>query len=232
MSGPATGSSPAVRVATPNHRLPTWTVATIGTSVDGRPIERLDSRPDRVRCHVVVVCGVHGDERAAADLADGFGRIDRPDDLHLTIVPLLNPDGWLAETRNNARDVDLNRNFPWGWPRRPDSGAGPASEPETRAAMLLLETTLPDLVVWAHQPLNYVAALRGCPDRYADIWSEVAGVPVRRNLVQVGGGESWVDRRLGVPSMLVEVGGTLADAAGVDAHVAALEALVSAVRPA
>ena len=231
MSAAATGSEQARRPVVPSHRLPTWTVATIGTSVEGRPIERLDSRPERVQRHVVVMCGVHGDERATADLADGFGRINRPDDLHLTIVPQVNPDGWEAGTRNNARDVDLNRNFPWGWPRRPNSGSGPASEPETRAAVALLETTRPDLVVWVHQPLNYVAALRGCPEWYADIWSDVADVPVRKNLAQIGGGESWASRRLGIPSMLIEVGGTRTEPIGANGHIAALEALIFAVQP-
>lgn len=165
-----------------------------------------------------------------ADLADGFGRVDRPDDLHLTLVPLLNPDGWEAETRNNARNVDLNRNFPWGWPRRPRSGSGPASEPETQAAMRFLDRTRPDLTIWIHQPLGYVAALRGCPPWYADIWSDVAGVPVRRNLAQVGGGETWTSRALGAPSMLVEIGGSHSQPIGLSAHVAALEALLFAVR--
>ena len=132
MTGSATVTASSRRMAPPVQRLPGWTVGTIGESVEGRPIERIDTRPERPGRHVVVICGMHGNERAAADLADGFGRINRPDDLHLTLVPLLNPDGWAAGTRNNGRNVDLNRNFSWGWPRRPDSGTGPASEPETK----------------------------------------------------------------------------------------------------
>lgn len=233
MSNPATASvtAPPRRLVVPNHRLPGWTAASIGESVEGRSIERLDSRPENVDRHVAVICGTHGDERAAADLADGFGRINRPDDLHLTIVPLLNPDGWAAETRRNARGVDLNRNFPWGWPARGDSGARAASEPETQAMMTFLEMTRPDLVVWVHQPLNYVAAIPGCPRWYADIWSDVSGVPVRRNLSQIGGGESWTGRELGLPSLLVEVGGRRRDPVGVPANVKALEALIFAVQP-
>jgi hypothetical protein len=97
--------------------------------------------------------------------------------------------------------------------------------------MAFLETTRPDLVAWVHQPLNYVAAIRSCPKWYADIWSDFADVPVRRNLSQIGGGESWAGRQLGIPSMLVEVGGTRAEPVGVAAHVAALEALIFAVQP-
>lgn len=37
------------------------------------------------------------------------------DKIHLHLLPSMNPDGFAAETgptRNNARDIDLNRDFP------------------------------------------------------------------------------------------------------------------------
>ena len=219
------------RMAIPDHRLPSWSIGSIGVSVQGRQIERYDSRPDNPTRHVVVVCAIHGDERAAPALVDGFGRVERPDDLHLTLIPRLNPDGWEAGDRRNANGVDLNRNFPWGWPARPDSGPEAASEPETRAIMTFLEATRPDLAIWVHQPLDYVAALTGCPDWYADIWSAFSGVPVRLGVAQVGGGETWTSRALGIPSMLIEVGGTRDQPVGVSAHAEALEALIFAVQP-
>jgi len=207
-------------------------IGEIGRSVQGRRIERWDSVPENVGRHVAVICGIHGDERAMADLADGFGRINIPADLHLTIVPFLNPDGWAVETRRNAREVDLNRNFSWGWTGRAFAGRRPESEPETRAAVDFLSRERPDLVVWVHQPYGYVAAIQGCPLYYADIWSDFAGVPVRRNVRQVGGGESWTAVQLGVPSMLIEVGGTRREPIDVPRHVRALEALLFAVQPA
>ncbi len=162
-------------------------------------------------------------------LAEGFGRIDAPADMHLTIVPHLNPDGWAAGTRHNAANVDLNRNFPWGWRRGEFGGPVAGSEPETRAAMRFLRRERPDLVIWVHQPLGYVAAIEGCPPHYADIWSDFANVPVRRNLRQSGGGETWAAVGLGLRSMLIEVGGTKSVAFGVEQHINALQALVFAV---
>lgn len=163
------------------------------------------------------------------ELADGFSRIELPGDFHLTIVPHLNPDGWAAGTRRNGNGVDLNRNFPWKWRHGVFGGSGPGSEPESRAAMWMLGSERPDLVIWVHQPLGYVAALEGCPQYHAQIWSDHAVVPVRQNLRQFGGSETWSALELGLRSMLVEVGGTRDQAIGVDVHVEALQALMFAV---
>ena len=53
-----------------------------------------------------------------------------------------NPDGSAASTRHNANGVDLNRNFPYRWQPQDgvyESGAGPASEPETQAMQRFIE---------------------------------------------------------------------------------------------
>ena len=144
---------------------------------------------------------------------------------------MVNPDGWAAGDRNNANDVDLNRNFPWGWNQTtPFSGPTAASEPETQAVVQFLERKRPNLVIWFHQPLDYVAGLPSCPPEYADVWAFVAGVPRRPHVRQVGGGETWASEVLGLPSMLIEVGGERDAPVRVAEHVAALEALLPLVR--
>jgi protein MpaA len=175
--------------------------------------------------------GIHGDEPVTGPLAQALTNAAIPDDLTVSIVPSTNPDGWASGTRRNARGVDLNRNFPWRW-RSSDGGPRPASEVETRAMMNVIETERPDLVVWIHQPLAWVAALGRTPRRYAQVWAETVGDPVRANLDQHGGGETWTERVANVPSILVEVATWGSSDALVNAHRLGFEALAAVIEPA
>ena len=58
------------------------------------------------------------------------------------IIPVLNPDGFAANTRNNANGINLNRDFP---------PVGKASQPETRALMNLMGNYTPTIYVNNHE---------------------------------------------------------------------------------
>ncbi len=134
-------------------------VRTIGQSVHGRPILawRLGD-PDASR-KVVVLAAMHGNEAGPARILHNL-RDGRPiSGVDLWVVPQYNPDGVARRSRQNARGVDLNRNFPRNWRRLAgayDSGPRPASEPETRAVMDFLSEVRPAYVVSFHQPLRGV----------------------------------------------------------------------------
>jgi murein peptide amidase A len=133
----------------------------LGESYQGRPI-RVFHRGDPDEIRVVVVGCIHGDECASVRIAKRL-RTGRPRSfLDLWILPSLNPDGRAAHTRQNARGVDLNRNFPYRWRPGPRGryypGRQPASERETRIAMRLIERIEPDITIWFHQPLALVDA--------------------------------------------------------------------------
>ncbi|HSS98644.1 MAG TPA: M14 family zinc carboxypeptidase [Terriglobales bacterium] len=77
----------------------------------------------------------------------------------IILVPVTNPDGQRFASRMNAHGVDLNRNFPGTWQLsaaavRYNPGPSPASEPETRAVMHLVEKYSPDKIVSIHQPFH------------------------------------------------------------------------------
>jgi murein peptide amidase A len=133
----------------------------LGESFQGRPI-RVFHRGDPDEIRVLVVGFIHGDECAGVRIAKRL-RAGRPRSfLDLWILPSLNPDGRAAHTRQNARGVDLNRNFPYRWRPGPRGryypGRRPASERETRIAMDLIRRIEPDITIWFHQPLALVEA--------------------------------------------------------------------------
>jgi hypothetical protein len=124
----------------------------IGRSVQNRAIEVL--RFGAGRRERMIIAGIHGgDEYNTIALADALvEHLGRQPDLvpkeyTLYILRALNPDGAAAgrdpEHRLNANGVDLNRNFDTNWKAEWHSqgcaslpgtgGAGPGSEPETKA---------------------------------------------------------------------------------------------------
>src|SRR4029453_8504185 len=182
-----------------------------GESFQGRPI-RVFHRGDPDEIRVLVVGCIHGDECAGVRIAKRL-RTGRPRSfLDLWILPTLNPDGRAAHTRQNARGVDLNRNFPYRWRRGPRGryypGRRPASESETRIAMGLIRRIEPDITIWFHQPLALVDAAGDLPieRRYA----RLGGLPIVPLDRLSGTATSWQKHVLrGTEAFVVELpGGT------------------------
>ncbi len=121
---------------------------TIGWSVQNRPIisikisdnvnqDELEGKIQFNGCH-------HGDENISTEInlyfmryiLDNYGSISAItsliDNREIFIIPVVNPDGFVAGTRRNAHSIDLNRNY--GFQFFGYGGAThPFSEPESRA---------------------------------------------------------------------------------------------------
>jgi murein peptide amidase A len=157
-------------------RLPTSTV--LGNSHRGEAIYgfSLGETPEKASARVLVLGAIHGDETSAAWLpllwlADDLHEKAKKEKLAVLIVPIMNPDNALARTikRTNARDVDVNRNFPtanWAeesvkwWtettkrdPRR-FPGKEAASEAETKLIMREMDRFKPNAIISVHAPYN------------------------------------------------------------------------------
>jgi protein MpaA len=148
----------------------------IGHSVDGRPIVAWVYGPSTAARKVLLIGVIHGNEQAGLAITSVERQRRVPRGVQLWIVPELNPDGVAADTRQNAHGVDLNRNFPYRWQYTSDptfySGPRPASEPETRAAMRLVERIRPAVTITYHQHMNLVdesGGDRGIARRYAQV---------------------------------------------------------------
>jgi protein MpaA len=202
--------------------------ATVARSVQGREIEVFVRLVHAPRRRVLVIGGLHGNEPATPPAVRGLMEAEIDPDLEVWLVPVANPDGVAAGLRCNAAGVDLNRNFPWEWEPR-DGGPAPLTEPETKALVALVEQLRPDLVIWVHQPLGYVSAIGTTSSALERAWGNAAGMPVRTDVTQHGGGESWSALVAGVPSMLIEIGGWSATPDVVAQQQAGFEALLAAL---
>ncbi len=140
--------------AAPTRRL-------LGRSSQGRSIWVHEVGAADAASTVLVVGGMHGNERAGIPIARLLLTTEPGPGVRLVVVPTMNPDGDALRRRQNARGVDLNRNFPGGVHRgrRGDvywSGPRDLSEIEARLMHGLLTTARPDAVVVYHQQMNLV----------------------------------------------------------------------------
>lgn len=185
---------------------------------------------------IFVLGTVHGDEiegttAALGLLKDLMQAQEFPYKLHLTLVPILNVDGNLILTRQNARGVDLNRNLPTeNWTAEFEKvryypGKHACSEPENQALVNFIENQKPDFIITLHcwKPmLNVNGDCSGVAEAIAevtqyDIVPDI-GYPTPGSL-----GAYAADDR-GIPTLTYEIERGLDQAIISDVHVRALHA--------
>src|SRR5258707_12268205 len=105
----------------------------IGHTVLGRPIEAVHFTPPayaRERPAALLFGAIHGDEAVTQMMLERLADevVERPPGRDTWIVPGGNSRGGGAGTRQNAKEIDLNRKFAapsWGTQRRPRLNPGP-----------------------------------------------------------------------------------------------------------
>lgn len=144
----------ATAAAAPHTAAPIET-RQIGRTVRDRPIiARRYGTPGGTP--VLVVAAIHGSEPGGIAVARAIAAASAEAGYDLWVIETANPDGLAARTRQNARGVDLNRNFPTSdWTRiargRNYSGPRAGTEPETRALTAFIGEIRPRLSIWYHQ---------------------------------------------------------------------------------
>lgn len=183
----------------------------IGHSVHGRAIRPVVlGDPGAARRMLVVGC-IHGNERAGIAVARRLAHGTAITGVALWIIPVLNPDGAAAGTRQNAHSVDLNRNFPYRW--RPLGSPGYAqysgphalSEPEARAARRFMLGIRPLVTIWFHQALGVVDLSGGNPTIERS-YARMVGLPSFRLTRYPGSAVGWGNHVLpGSTAFVVEL---------------------------
>jgi protein MpaA len=176
-------ASPTSAAAAPApESLPSTKRVLLGRSTEGRAIQavRLGDRDSPRKALVVGV--VHGSEAAGLRVTSALRRRAGIEGVDLWVVDSVNPDGLARGTRQNARGVDLNRNFPRRWrhsSRRSPyySGSRAASERESRVVMRWIERIRPAVTVWYHQPWGAVLTPCSGPAPVQRRYARLAGFP-------------------------------------------------------
>lgn len=185
---------------------------------------------------LLLMGGIHGNEpssvEALLDLVGPAGELlaaagARP----VWMVPALNPDGLLVDSKDSARGVDLNRNFaarnfdpvhpPGYFP-----GPTPLCEPESAAFAALVDRIAPCAVVAVHAPFACINH-DGPAQAWADAVAAACGWPARADIGYPTPGSlgSWLGRDRGLPVLTLE----LPDGPYAPFREAAQRALVAAV---
>jgi murein peptide amidase A len=227
-----------------------WRVEEFGRSRDGVPMRVFLPHGDGPIAGLLTAAQ-HGEEADTALIARRLLERIPADETRWAVVPVLNPDGLLNGTRQNAAGVDLNRNFPassWGPDASPtyppgiapelrvsrnrtnvsSPGTHPGSEPETQAQMALVERLAPALVIDLHTPLDLILVRGNAPADVVDRLAAAADMEVHSDLDSPcpGAFDDWLTER-GVPALVYEV-----EHAGLPAlcarHLPGLEALLRA----
>lgn len=155
----------------------------VGRSVRGRRIPALELGFPGPRRILVVGC-IHGTECAGTAIVRRLER-GSPPRFDLWVVPDLNPDGRLAVVRENARGVDLNRDF---------TGPGAFSEPETRFVRRLILRLRPRVTIWYHQHENRVRGW-GQSIPAARRYARLSGMRFAAVRWPAGTGPNWQNHR-------------------------------------
>jgi len=210
------------------NELDGWRVEEYGRSVEGVSLRIFLPQQDGPVAGLLTAAQ-HGEEADTALLVRRLLERTPGTETRWAVIPVLNPDGLLAGTRQNAAGVDLNRNFPattwepgesFTYPpgidpelrvlanrtNRSSPGTHAGSEPETQALIGLIERLDPPLVVDVHSPLELIFVRGDVPPGLTESLARSANVPAQDEFEGhcPGAFDDWLTER-GTPVIVYEI---------------------------
>ncbi len=210
------------------------TAFSIGTSVEGRSVTAWQFGSGTST--VLYVGATHGNETSSKLVLDAWisyldaNAYKLPANRKIIVIPAVNPDGVAHNSRLNAHDVDLNRNFPansWkanvtvpgGQLVQNGGGTAPLSEPESAILAAYTQSLSPKLVLTYHAKGSLVTANEsGDSMALATIYGRKTGYGILAesnlgntfNYDTTGAYENWLHDKIGIPTLLIELPGNTA----------------------
>jgi protein MpaA len=174
---------------------------------------------------------MHGNEKSSVHTLTSFiedlerNSSNIPENKTVIVIPNSNPDGFVASTRTNANNVDLNRNFPaYDWTSgvympgnvflEMGGGATPLSESESSVLASYTSGLSPRVVLTFHATGRAVFANdAGDSKVLADLYAEKSGFTSFNSddsdsffsYATTGEYEDWIHDKLNLPALLVEL---------------------------
>ncbi len=203
------------------------TTKVIGSSVRGRPIYAYYYGTGATT--VLFTGGIHGNERSGSYIMkDWVNYLDGnaykiPANKQIVVVPEINPDGLASYTRNNAHNVNLDRNFPAAnWKANIDTSSGilvggggssALSEPEAKALADLTTSLRPRLEVSFHAQGSLIGANQfGDSSVIGNLYGSLVGYRSMIGQAEqtmgysiTGEYEDWMGEKYSTPAILIEL---------------------------
>jgi protein MpaA len=166
----------------------------LGKTVDGRPmtLHLFGDPAANAGKTVLILGGIHGNEPTSAGvcrelLAYLTNHAQELNGACIALLPEANPDGLSRKLRTNTNLVDLNRNFPatnWKKTRKSSffGGDAPASQPETKLLMALIEELKPARIVSIHSMDDPCNNYDGPGEALARAMAARNGYPVKASI--------------------------------------------------
>lgn len=166
---------------------------------------------------VLIIGSVHGDEPQGKFLIENYINSLSKDEIsgiknNLLFIPCLNPDGIELKTRQNANEIDINRNFPTkNWAREPFAseyfgGEAAGSEIETRFIIEILEEFSTNIILTFHAPYK-VVNYDGPAEEIAQKISEIINYPIQEDIGYSTPGSfgTYAGIERGIPTITLEL---------------------------
>lgn len=166
---------------------------------------------------ILFLGGVHGDEKEGVWLLERmrekWTRHFPYKNVGAVLWAQVNPDGVHRLARWNANNIDLNRNLPTkDWtpeiknPRYPP-GSAPASEPENKALVALIEKVKPIAILSAHSFSQYQVNVNGPAMEWGSSLAAVCKYPVTEDIGYPTPGSlgTYAGKERQIPTITLEI---------------------------